>query len=203
MSEIRSSFNPAFSGLTGRNEAFEKYGKAASQAARTADYQKAGQEALARLMSVSYEGQPGPSVASAGRPLLHVPALRADGNKQETDSDLFTLLMAMISELIGEVDVNKLKNRLAMLQSMAGARQQGHEKLAAEYAAAVEALEAAEGEIGSSQEHLEQLQERVRQVQGLLDESEARLAELDPESPQYAREAVSYTHLTLPTNREV
>jgi invasin B len=188
MSEIRSTFNPAFSGLTGRNEAFEKYGKAASQAARTADYQKAGQEALARLMSVSYEGQPGPSVASAGRPLLHVPAARADGNKQETNSDLFTLLMAMISELIGEVDVNKLKNRLAMLQSMAGARQQGHEKLAAEYATAVETLEAAEGEIGSSQEHLDQLQERVRQVQGLLDESEARLAELDPESPQYARE---------------
>ncbi|MDF9777807.1 type III secretion system translocon subunit SctE [Pseudomonas baetica] len=188
MSEIRSTFNPAFSGLTGRNEAFEKYGKAASQAARTADYQKAGQEALARLMSVSYEGQPGPSVASAGRPLLHMPAARADGNKQETNSDLFTLLMAMISELIGEVDVNKLKNRLAMLQSMAGARQQGHEKLAAEYADAVEALEAAEGEIGSSQEHLDQLQERVRQAQGLLDESEARLAELDPESPEYARE---------------
>lgn len=188
MSEIRSTFNPAFSGLTGRNEAVEKYGQAASQAARTADYQKAGQEALARLMSVSYEGQPGPSVASAGRPLLHVPALRADGNKQETNGDLFTLLMAMISELIGEVDVNKLKNRLAMLQSMAGSRQQGHEKLAADYAAAVEALEAAEGTIGSSQEHLDQLQQLVRQVQGLLSESEARLAELDPESPQYARE---------------
>jgi invasin B len=188
MSEIRSTLSPAFSGSTGRSEAFEKYGKAASQAARTADYQKAGQEALARLMSVSYEGQPGPSAASAGRPLLHAPSPRADGNKQETNGDLFTLLMAMISELLGEVDVNKLKNRLAMLQSMAGARQQGHEKLAAEYAAAVEALEAAEGEIGSSQEHLEQLQERVRQVQGLLDESEARLADLDPESPEYARE---------------
>ncbi|QXH63586.1 type III secretion system translocon subunit SctE [Pseudomonas azerbaijanorientalis] len=188
MSEIRSTFNPASLGLTGRDVAVEKYGQAASQAARTVDYQKAGQEALARLMSVSYEGLPGPSVASAGRPLLHVPALRADGNKQETNGDLFTLLMAMISELIGEVDVKKLKNRLAMLQSMAGAKQQGYEKLAADYAAAVEALEVAEGNIGSSQEHLDQLQERVRQVQGLLNESEARLAELDSESPEYARE---------------
>jgi invasin B len=136
MSEIRSTLSPAFSGSTARSEAFEKYGKAASQAARTADYQKAGQEALARLMTVSYEGQPGPSAASAGRPLLHAPSPRADGNKQETNGDLFTLLMAMISELLGEVDLNKLKNRLAILQSMAGARQQGHEKLAAEYAAA-------------------------------------------------------------------
>ncbi|WP_223588261.1 type III secretion system translocon subunit SctE [Pseudomonas sp. A-R-19] len=188
MSEIRSTFNPIFSGSTGRDEAFEKYGKAASQAARTADFQKAGQEALARLTSVSYESQSGPSVASAGRPVLHAPPPRADGNKQETNGDLFTLLMAMISEMLGEVDVNKLKNRLAMLQSMAGARQQGHEKLAADYAAAVEALEVAEGEIGSSQEHLDQLQERVRHVQGLLDESEARLAGLDPESPEYASE---------------
>ncbi|MNI15341.1 Invasin IpaB [compost metagenome] len=188
MSEIRSTFNPVSLGLTGRDWAVEKYGKAVSQAAGTVDYQKAGQEALARLMSVSYEGLPGPSVASAGRPLLHLPALRADGNKQETNGDLFTLLMAMISELIGEVDVKKLKNRLAMLQSMAGAKQQGYEKLAADYAAAVEALETAEGNIGSSQEHLDQLQERVRQVQGLLNESEARLAELDSESPEYARE---------------
>ncbi|PBJ06902.1 Invasin IpaB [Pseudomonas sp. ACN5] len=186
--EISKTSIPAFSGVTGRDGAVEKYGKAVSQAAGTVDYQKAGQEALARLMSVSYEGLPGPSVASAGRPLLHLPALRADGNKQETNGDLFTLLMAMISELIGEVDVKKLKNRLAMLQSMAGAKQQGYEKLAADYAAAVEALEVAEGNIGSSQEHLDQLQERVRQVQGLLNESEARLAELDSESPEYARE---------------
>jgi len=186
--EISKTSISAFSGVTGRDGAVEKYGKAVSQAARTADYQKAGQEALAHLMSVSYEGLPGPSVASTGRPLLHMPALRADGNKQETNGDLFTLLMAMISELIGEIDVKKLRNRLAMLQSMAGAKQQGYEKLAADYAAAVEALEVAEGNIGSSQEHLDQLQERVRQVQGLLNESEARLAELDPESPEYARE---------------
>ncbi|WP_095051957.1 type III secretion system translocon subunit SctE [Pseudomonas sp. Irchel s3b2] len=188
MSEIKSTFYPAFQGPMSRTEAFEMYGNAASQAARTADYQKAGQEALARLMSVNYEGRPGQSSAGAGRPVLYAPAPGADGNKQETNGDLFTLLMALISEMLGEVDVNKLKNRLAMLQSMAGARQQGYEKLAAEYSAAVEALEAAEGQVGSSQEHLDQLRERVLHCQGLLDESEARLAELDPESPEYARE---------------
>jgi invasin B len=188
MSEIRSTFNPALSALSARDEAVEKYAKAASQAARTVDFQKAGQEALARLMSVSYEGQPGPSVATTGRPVLHAPPPRADGNKQEANGDLFTLLMAMISELIGEVDVNKLKNRLAMLQSMAGARQQGHEKLTSEYAAAAEALEAAEGDIGSSQQHLDQLQARVLQVQQLLEDNAARLAGLDPESAEYGRE---------------
>ncbi|AUM72721.1 type III secretion system translocon subunit SctE [Pseudomonas fluorescens] len=188
MSEIRSIPSPAFQGVMSRSEAFEKYAAAASKAARTADFQEAGKQALADLMSVKYEGQNGPSAAATGRPVLHAPALRADGNKQETDGDLFTLLMAMISELIGEVDVKKLKNRLAMLQSMAGAKQQAHENLSAEYTAAVEAMAAAEGNVGSSQEHLDQLQERVLHFQALLQESEARLAQLDPESPEYAQE---------------
>lgn len=188
MSEIRSIPSPAFQGVMSRSEAFEKYGAAASKAARTADFQEAGKQALADLMSVKYEGQNGPSAAATGRPVLHAPAPRVDGNKQETDGDMFTLLMAMISELIGEVDVKKLKNRLAMLQSMAGAKQQGYANLSSEYTAAVQALEAAEGQVGSSQEHLEQLRERVQQAEGLLEESEARLAQLDPDSPEYAQE---------------
>ncbi|WP_053214282.1 type III secretion system translocon subunit SctE [Pseudomonas sp. Q12-87] len=188
MTEIRNTFSPSFPGAMSRTEAFEKYGAAASKAARTTDYQEAGRKALADLMSVRYDGHAGPSTVSTGRPVLHAPALRADGNKQETNGDLFTLLMAMIAELIGEVDVNKLKNRLAMLQSMAGARQQGLENLSAEYAAAVQAMADAEGDVGSSQEHLERLHERVLHFQGLLADSEARLAQLDPESPEYAEE---------------
>ena len=188
MSEIRSTFNPALQGALNRTDAFEKYGKAAADVVGTKGSQKVGQEALARLMSVNYEGQHSASSGGAGRPVLHAPPPRADGNKQETNGDLFTLLMAMISELLGEVDVNKLKNRLAMLQTMAGAKLQGHEKLAAEYAAAVEALATAEEAIGGSQEKLEKLHERVQHFQGLLEESEARLAELDPESPEYASE---------------
>ena len=186
MSEIRSTFNPTRSGGISRSEAFEIYGKSASQAARTVDFQKAGQEALAGLMSVNYGAEHGKSAATPGRPQLHQPLARNNG--KEPEGDLFTLLMAMISELIGEVDVNKLKNRLAMLQSMAGAKQQGHEKLSAEYAEAVAALEAAEGAVGGSQQNLEKLRERVQHFQGLLDESEARLAKLDPESPEYASE---------------
>jgi invasin B len=187
MSEISNASTPVFQGTLSRTEAFEIYGKAASQAARTAEFQKAGQEALAGLMSVNYEsGAHSKSSGSTGRPQLLAPLVRNGG--KESEGDLFTLLMAMICELIGEVDNNKLKNRLAMLQSMAGAKQQGHEKLAAEYVAAVDALEVAEGAVGSSQEHLDQLQALVRQAQGLLNDSEARLAELDPESPEYAHE---------------
>ncbi|WP_260955022.1 type III secretion system translocon subunit SctE [Pseudomonas citri] len=188
MTDIGNIRGALFQGGMSRTEAFEKYGPAASKAARTKDYQEAGRKALADLMSVQYESHAGPSTASTGRPVLHVPLARADGNKQDTSGDMFTLLMAMISELIGEVDVNKLKNRLAMLQSMAGARQQGLENLSAEYAAAVQAMADAEGDVGSSQERLEQLQERVLHFQGLLAESEARLAQLDPESAEYAEE---------------
>lgn len=193
MSEIRSTFNPGYAGGLSRNEAFEIYGKAASQAARTVDFQKAGQQALAGLMSVNYDNEHGKSTAATGRPQLHLPQARTSG--KESEGDLFTLLMAMISELIGEVDVNKLKHRLAMLQSMAGAKQQGHEKLAVEYAEAVAALEAAEGTVGGSQQNLEKLREKVQQCQGLLDESEARLTKLDPESPEYASELALRNHL--------
>lgn len=188
MTDIGSTRSAPFPGVMSRTEAFEKYGAAASKAARTTDYQEAGRKALADLMSVQYEGHAGPGTASTGRPVLHAPPPRADGNKQETNGDLFTLLMAMIAELIGEVDVNKLKNRLAMLQSMAGARQQGLENLSAEYAAAVQAMADAEGNVGSSQEQLDQLHERVLHFQGLLEESEARLAQLDPDSPEYTEE---------------
>lgn len=64
MSEIRNTFNPGYTGGLSRTEAFEIYGKAASQAARTVDYQKAGQEALAGLMSVNYDGEHGKSTAT-------------------------------------------------------------------------------------------------------------------------------------------
>ncbi|WP_434601363.1 type III secretion system translocon subunit SctE [Pseudomonas sp. Z4-7] len=188
MSEIRTTGHPGHHGPMSRGEAFEKYAEAAAKAARTVDYQKAGQDALARLMSVKYEGRDGQPGANAGKPVLQAPPPRVDGGKPDTSGDLFTLLMAMINELIGEVDVKKLKSRLAMLQSMAGARQQGHEKLSAEYTAAVQAMEVAEGDVGSSQEHLEQLRERVAHAQGRLDESEARLTKLDPQSPEYTRE---------------
>lgn len=189
MSGLINTFNPAFQGALSRTEAFEKYGNAAAQAARTADFQKAGQEALAGLMSVSYESaERNQSTAGSGRPQLHAPPPRADGNRQEADGDVFTYLMALLSELFSEIDVNKLKNRLAMLQTMAGAKQQGHEKLAAEYSAAVQALAAAEEAVGGSQEKLEKLRERVQHFQGLLEESEARLAGLDPESAEYASE---------------
>lgn len=188
MTDIGSTRSAPFLGGMSRTEAFEKYGAAASKAARTTDYQEAGRKALADLMSVQYDGHDGRSAPSTGRPVLHAPPPRADGNKQETNGDLFTLLMAMIAELISEVNVNKLKNRLAMLQSMAGARQQGLENLSAEYAAAVQAMADAEGDVGSSQEQLDRLHERVLHFQGLLEDSEARLAQLDPDSPEYAEE---------------
>lgn len=188
MSEIRTTFTPLSQGTLSRAEAFEIYGKAATQAARTVDYQKAGQAALAGLMSVNYAAEQGQSTTGSGRPQLYAPPPRADGKKPEPDGDLFTLLMAMINELFGEVEIGKVKNRLAMLQTMAGARQQGFEKLGADYQAAVDALAAAEEGVGGSQATLETLRERVQHFQGLLNDSEARLAGLDPESPEYAKE---------------
>ncbi|WP_237884967.1 type III secretion system translocon subunit SctE [Pseudomonas sp. PGPR40] len=188
MSEIRNNFNPVFSGTLSRTEAFEKYGPAASQAARTMDFLKVGQEVLAKALSVNFDSESGKHGAVAGKPQLHAPPPRADGNQQETNVDLFTLLMAMLGELFGEVESSKLKNRLAMAQNIAAEKQKALGEVSAEYTAAVEALAAAEEAVGGSQEKLEKLRERVQHFQGLLDESEARLADLDPDSPEYARE---------------
>lgn len=185
MIDIRNTFN---SGGLSRSEVFEVYGPAASKAARTLDFQELGQKVLADAKLVTYEVEPGKFSAAAGRPQLHAPPPRADGNKQQTDGDMFTWLMAMLGELFGEVDASKLKSRLAIAQNIAAYKQQALGHVSDEYIAAVAALEAAEGAVGGSQQNLEKLRERVQHFQGLLEESEARLAGLDPESPEYARE---------------
>jgi invasin B len=186
MRDITSTFNPILN-LPDRAQAFEKYAEAASQLARTADYRKLGQEALATALSVNHANQ-GPRADMPGKPQLQAPPPRADGSKPDTGVDMFTLLMAMLSELFGDVDGNKLKSRLAMVQNIAADKQQGLEKTSAEYIAAVESLATAEGQVGGSQEELLNLDERVRHFRGLLQASEARLAGLDAESPEYAAE---------------
>jgi invasin B len=189
MRDITSAFNPIQS-LPDRAQAFEKYAEAASQVARTRDYQKLGQEALANALSVNYQNPRGARADMPGKPQLQPPPPRADGSRPETGVDMFTLLMAMLNELFGDVDGNKLKSRLSMLQNIAADKQKGLEKTSADYSAAVESLADAEGQVGGSQEELLKLKERVLHFQGLVEASEARLAELDPESPEYAAELV-------------
>jgi invasin B len=181
MSDISRTMNPASVFGPGRSDTFT-----GDAIAARLDYRKAGQEALGALMSVNYHAEPGQSAPAPGRPQLHPPMARDIGKAAQ--GDLFTLLMAMISELIGEVDINKLKSRLAMAQSLAGARQQGQEKLATQYTLAVTALETAEGEVENSQQQLEKRRERLQSVQGQRDASETRLAGLAAESPEYASE---------------
>lgn len=188
MSEIRSTSNPVFPGALSRTEGFEKYGGAAATAARTVDFQKAGQDALAGLMSVRYEGADGQASTIPGRPQLQAPQPRAESGKQEKEGDALTLLLAAIFGLLEDNKDHKRLQRLDALQKNALAKQQGLEKLSAEYKAAVDALAAAEDAVGSGHEKLEALRERVQHFQGLLEQSEARLAELDPESPEYAVE---------------
>ncbi|WP_460116946.1 type III secretion system translocon subunit SctE [Pseudomonas sp. S2_C03] len=182
MSEISSTFIPVFTPVPGRSERLDDKPTKLD----AVNYHKAGQEALGDLMSVQYDAGARTPVEVIGRPQLHPPLARDNGKASQ--GDLFTLLMAMISELLGEVDVNKLKNRLTMLQSLASARQQGHEKLAAKYTSAVAAMEAAEGAVDLGRQQLEPLHERVQYLQRQLTESETRLAGLAPGSPEQVNE---------------
>lgn len=172
--------------------------KPAGKTAAATDLHRASQAALAALMSVSYDARPDQSAAPPGRPQLPPPLLRDSG--QRNQGDLFTLLMALIGELLGEVDVNKLKNRLSMLQSLAGAKQQGQEKLADQYTASIAALEAAETTVGGSQQQLEQRRERVQQLQGQLDASQGRLATLEEGSAPFIDESARHDRLKAELN---
>lgn len=181
MSDISRISNPPALDGPGRYTTFTSEAIAAR-----VDYRKAGQEALGAILSVNYHAEPGQSAPAPGRPQLPPPMARDPGKAEQ--GDLFTLLMAMISELIDEVDTNKLKSRLAMAQSLASARQQGQEKLATQYTQAVATLESAEGAVAGSQQALEQRRERLHSLQGQRDASEIRLASLAAESPEHANE---------------
>jgi len=189
MSDIGRTSNPAFQGLPGRTEAFEKYARAASEVARTPDYQKMGQEALATALSVSYEHQ-GTRVDVSGKPQLQAPATHSD-----TRVDKFTLLMAMLSELFGDVDGEKLKSRLAMVRNIAAGKQEHLEKISAGYAAAVDSFITAEAQVGSSQEELLKLNGQLRQLQAQFDASAIRLAELDVDAPEHVQALARHDRL--------
>lgn len=167
---VRSAVQPAA-------DTSSAYASAASAAARTLEYAHIAAKALA---SVSHAGS-GQSIA--GRPQLTPPAAQQPGSQAS-----YIELMAAISELLGEVENHKLKQRLELQLSKYSAVQQGHAQLSADYAAAVEALEAAQADVQVSQQHLAQAHERVEHTRQQLQASQERLASLQPGTPEHEAE---------------
>ncbi|WP_165392240.1 type III secretion system translocon subunit SctE [Pseudomonas tructae] len=152
------------------------YRAAAGIAAQTLEFRHIATQALA---AVQYTGS---TQAIAGRPQLAAPRSHVDS--QAT----FIELMASVNALLGEVGNHKLKLQLSMLQDRNGARQKALEQLSAEFAAAVQALEQAQGQAEQGQGQLEQLAAQLEQTRQLLRQSEERLAGLSPESAEYQQE---------------
>lgn len=153
------------------------YASAASAAARTLEFAHIAAQALA---SVSYAGS-GRSIA--GRPPLTPPAVQQTGSQAS-----YIELLAAISELLGDVENYKLKQRLELQLSKYSAAAQGHAQLSADFAAAVEALEAAEADVQVSQQQLAQAHERVDHLRQQVQASEERLASLQPGTPEHEAE---------------
>ncbi|QXI27103.1 type III secretion system translocon subunit SctE [Pseudomonas vanderleydeniana] len=159
------------------------YAEAARKAARTDEFQRLNHELLAGLESVDYQAAGGSR--SEIRPRLQPPPPRAGEDHLSAEGE-FVRLIASLVELLGNSNLESLKNRLSMLRSMAHASQQALQRLSADYAEALAELVAAQGEVDTSQERLEALKARLDQAHGELEKAESHLASLSPSSPEYA-----------------
>ncbi|AMB87999.1 pathogenicity island 1 effector protein SipB [Pseudomonas agarici] len=159
------------------------YTEAARTAARTADFQRISHEVLTGIESVGYESVDG--VRNDGRPRLQPPPPRVNGDQSSAEGE-FVRLIASLIELLGNANLESLKNRLSMLRAVTQSSQQGLDRLSADYKQALGELVAAQGAVDTSQEQLQLLKDRLDQAQIELEAAESHLASLDPSSPEYA-----------------
>ncbi|AZC51689.1 hypothetical protein C4K35_4110 [Pseudomonas chlororaphis subsp. piscium] len=163
----------------------ENYTSAASAAANTKVYQRVADTVLVGLQGVSYSdpSQSG-SVAAPGRPRLAEPKLRVEPGKKDAQ-DTFTLLMATLIGLLGEVNMESLKSRMSILKSAAKAAAEGNKALSEKYQNAVAEMEAAVASASESEEKLSAAKAKVERAQKDLDAAEAALGQTEAGTPEH------------------
>ena len=185
--DIRALYSLISADALARQASKESYADAASKAANTKAYQRAADTALVNLQGVSYSAQSqGSNAAGPGRPLLAVPA--QGGRSANKDSeDKFTLLMASLINLLGDVSMESLKSRMDILRSAAKARADGHKALSDSYLSAVAEFEAAVAAAGSSEEALAKAKANFDSAQRALADAESALGRTEPGTPEHAK----------------
>jgi len=185
--DIRALYSLISADALARQASKESYADAASKAANTKAYQRAADTALVNLQGVSYSAQSQDSNAvGPGRPLLAVPA-QAGRSAIKDSEDKFTLLMASLINLLGDVSMESLKSRMDILKSAAKARADGHKALSDSYLSAVAEFEAAVAAAGSSEEALAKAKANFDSAQRALADAESALRRTEPGTPEHAK----------------
>ena len=165
----------------------ERYAEAASKAANTKAWQRAADTALANLQGVSYAAQSqGENTAALGRPLLASPPPSAERARKGSE-DRFTLLMASLINLLGDVSLESLKSRMEILRSAAKASAEGNKALSDDYLSALAELEAAVASASVSEQELAAAKAKVDSAQRALADAEAALGKTEPGTPEHAK----------------
>ncbi|TCP78736.1 type III secretion system translocon protein (YopB/IpaB/SipB family) [Pseudomonas putida] len=185
--DIRALYSRISPETLARQAGKERYADAASKAANTKAYQRAADTALANLQGVSYAAQSqGGHAAGLGRPLLAVPAQGARSANKDSE-DKFTLLMASLINLLGDVSMDSLKSRMDILRSAAKASAEGHKALSDRYLSALAEFEAAVAAAGSSEEALAKAKANFDSAQRALADAESALGRTEPGTPEHAK----------------
>lgn len=185
--DIRALYSRISPETLARQTGKESYADAASKAAKTKAYQRAAETALANLQSVSYAAQShGGNAAALGRPTLAVPPQRAESAKKGAE-DTFTLLMASLINLLGDVSMESLRSRMEILKSAAKASADGNKALSDDYLSALAELEAAVASAGVSEQELAAAKAELASAQRALADAETALGKTKPGTPEHAK----------------
>lgn len=185
--DIRALYSRISPETLARQSGNKSYAEAASKAANTKAYQRAADTALANLQAVSYADQSqGGKAAELGRPRLAAPPPGAQGAKKDS-GDTFTLLMASLISLLGDVSMESLKSRMEILRSVAKASADGNRALSDDYLSALAELEAAVASASSSEKELAAAKAKVDNAQRALADAERALGQTEPGTPEHAK----------------
>jgi len=185
--DIRALYARVSPEAQARQAGKERYADAASKAANTKAYQRAADTALANLQGVNYAAQSqGGNAAAPGRPVLALPPPAVERAKKGAE-DTFTLLMASLINLLGDVSMESLKSRMEILRSAAKASADGNKALSDDYLNALAELEAAVASASKSEEALAKAKANVESAQKALADAESALGETEPGTPEHAK----------------
>jgi invasin B len=185
--DISALYSRISPGVLSRQAGGENYVEAAGKAANTKAYQRVADTALANLQGVDYSGQSqGGNASVLGRPRLVAPPPSVEIVKK-TSEDKFTLLMASLIALLGDVSMESLKLRMEILKSVAKAAAEGNKVLSEKYLSAVAELEAAVASACGSEERLAAAKANLESAQKELADAKAALDQTEPGSPEYAK----------------
>ncbi len=167
------------------------YSEAASQAAQTHQYKQVATKALIDISKVSFQSDAQVGTRKIeGAPRLASPAALNDSKKPDAASR-FVGLIASVVALIGETNAKGLENRLLGMRITAQITAANQQALTGEYEAALVDLENALENASTTQRQLEAARARVQIAEQKLDQAQAHLEGLDPDSPEYADAVVA------------